>query len=446
MQVRDVFSRGRLGGRAGLAGWSLGWAGGGRVLSLGKLGAGQQSYYLEAVARGVEDYYGGRGEMPGRWVGAGAETLALAGVVDGDALRAVLEGRDPDTGVPLGRVRSDHVPGFDLTFRAPKSVSVLFGLGGFEISAQVRGAHDSAVDAALGYLERSACWSRRGTDGVHQVSGDGFVGAAFRHRSSRAGDPHLHTHVLVANMTRGPDGRWATLDGRHLYLHAKTAGYLYEAHLRLELTHRLGVAWGPVVNGIADLEGIPDEVLRAFSTRSGRDRSRARRARRLLATGGGDRRAGYPQGQGLRDQSGSDDRTVAHPSRRSRCRGGCDGRGRRPDLIRGWWSGARSTARSRRSSVADGLTAHSSSFDRRDVLRAWCEHFAGGAPVTRIEQFADETIAAPQIVPLRAAETASLHTRWSGRRIQAPALASYSTAELLALEQRVIDRAVADRA
>ena len=95
----------------------------------------------------------------------------------------------------------------------------------------------------------------------------GFVGAAFRHRSSRAGDPHLHTHVLVANMTRGPDGRWATLDGRHLYLHAKTAGYLYEAHLRLELTQRLGVAWGPVVNGIADLEGIPDEVLRAFSTR-----------------------------------------------------------------------------------------------------------------------------------------------------------------------------------
>lgn len=93
----------------------------------------------------------------------------------------------------------------------------------------------------------------------------------------------------------------------------------------------------------------------------------------------------------------------------------------------------------------DGLTARSSSFDRRDVLRAWCENFAGGAPVTRIEQFADETIAAPQIVPLRAVETASLHTRWSGRRIQAPVLTSYSTAGLLALERRVIDRAVADQ-
>ena len=79
---------------------------------------------------------------------------------------------------------------------------------------------------------------------------------------------------------------------------------------------------------------------------------------------------------------------------------------------------------------ADGLTAHASAFDRRAVLRAWCEHFAGGAPVRRIEQFADETIAAPQIVPLRAATTASLHTRWSGRRIQAPTFAAYSTADL----------------
>lgn len=107
----------------------------------------------------------------------------------------MLEGRDPASGVPLGRTRADRVPGFDLTFRAPKSVSVLFGLGGFEIAAEVRAAHEASVDAALGYLEREACWSRRGTDGVERVAGDGFVGAAFRHRSSRAGDPHLHTRV-----------------------------------------------------------------------------------------------------------------------------------------------------------------------------------------------------------------------------------------------------------
>jgi hypothetical protein len=138
------------------------------VLSLGKLGAGQQRYYLEAVASGVEDYYSGRGEVMGRWVGAGVETLALSSVVDGDGLRAVLEGRDPETGVPLVRIRSDHVPGFDLTFRAPKSVSVLFGLSGFEVSAQVRGAHGqfsgsiSAVSGCCGFFCESlkhSAWS-----------------------------------------------------------------------------------------------------------------------------------------------------------------------------------------------------------------------------------------------------------------------------------------------
>ncbi len=237
------------------------------MLSIGKLGAGGQVYYLATVAPGVEDYYVGRGEAPGRWRGSLADELGLDGRVDADSLRAVLEGRDPSSEAVLGRARSDRVPGFDLTFRAPKSVSVLFALGGFETAGEVRGAHDEAVEAALGYLERTACWSRRGTNGIEQIQGQGFVAAGFRHRTSRAGDPHLHTHVLVANVTRAIDGRWLTLDARHLYLHAKTAGYLYEAHLRAELTRRLGVAWGPVQNGIADIDGIPKAVLRAFSTR-----------------------------------------------------------------------------------------------------------------------------------------------------------------------------------
>src|SRR5205085_10222695 len=130
-----------------------------------------------------------------------------------------------------------------------------------------REAHEAAVDAAIGYLERHACWSRRGKNGVHQVRGGGFLGAAFRHRTSRAGDPHLHTHVLVANATRSDDG-WGTLDGRHLYLHAKTAGYLYQAQLRAELTRRLGIAWTSVHHGCADIAGIPPAVLRRFATRS----------------------------------------------------------------------------------------------------------------------------------------------------------------------------------
>jgi conjugative relaxase-like TrwC/TraI family protein len=73
--------------------------------------------------------------------------------------------------------------------------------------------------------------------------------------------------VLIGNATRGPDGRWTALDGRAIYAHAKTAGYLYEAALRYALTERLGVAWGPVRNGIADIDGVPRGVIEAFSTR-----------------------------------------------------------------------------------------------------------------------------------------------------------------------------------
>ncbi len=100
------------------------------------------------------------------------------------------------------------MPGFDLTFCAPKSVSVLWGLGDRETSASVRVAHDLSFDAALRYLEDQACWSRRDTNGSVKMRRDGFVAAAFRHRTSRAGDPHLHTHVDAANATRSADGRW----------------------------------------------------------------------------------------------------------------------------------------------------------------------------------------------------------------------------------------------
>ena len=73
--------------------------------------------------------------------------------------------------------------------------------------------------------------------------------------------------MLVANLTLGADGQWSTLDGRRIYAHAKTAGYLYEARLRSELTRELGVEWTPVRNGIADIAGVPPTVLRAFSRR-----------------------------------------------------------------------------------------------------------------------------------------------------------------------------------
>ena len=86
-------------------------------------------------------------------------------------------------------------------------------------------------------MQREACLTRRGNRrrGVF-VKGNGYLAAGYLHRSSRNGDPQLHTHVLIANATKGPDGKWTRLYHPAIYEHAKTASYIYEAHLRHELT------------------------------------------------------------------------------------------------------------------------------------------------------------------------------------------------------------------
>src|SRR3954447_24515593 len=249
----------------------------GTVISIGKLGAGQADYYLEqaqgrltltaSVAGGVEDYYVGGHEAAGYWIGDGSNRLGVCGEVDREALTRVLDGAAPNSGERLVPERERRVPGFDVTFSAPKSVSVLFGLGDEPLRRAIRVAHEEAVADGLAYLERMASRGRRGEGGRISIDGNGFVGAAFRHRTSLAGDRQLRTHVLVANVVEGVDGRWSALDGRGIYQHGKTAGYLYEAALRERLTARLGVAWGPVRHGIADIEGFPPRVLRAFSRR-----------------------------------------------------------------------------------------------------------------------------------------------------------------------------------
>src|SRR3954453_5549763 len=158
------------------------------MLSIGKLAVGQAGYYLDqaqtmvsrarAVSSGVEDYYLGGPEAPGTWTGTGARPLGLDGTVDAVRLDRVLAGDDPASGAPLGRVVPRRVPGFDLTFSAPKSVSVLYGVGDDELRATIQGAHDRAVREALAYVERHAGVTRRGAGGATVISGRGLVAAA----------------------------------------------------------------------------------------------------------------------------------------------------------------------------------------------------------------------------------------------------------------------------
>ncbi len=239
------------------------------MLSIGKIALGQHRYYEQQVAQGQDDYYTGRGEAPGEWVGAGAQALGLTGRVGTGQFNALIAGNDPRD--PAARLRSSahdpKVAAFDLTFTAPKSLSVLFAVAPEEVSGELVGCHEEAVRAALGYLEDTAAMVRRGHAGERVQPGEGLVAAAYRHRMSRALDPQLHTHVVAANLTRGPDGRFTALHGAALYRAAKTAGYLYQAHLRALVTERLGLEWGEVHNGAAELADIERPVVEHFSQR-----------------------------------------------------------------------------------------------------------------------------------------------------------------------------------
>jgi conjugative relaxase-like TrwC/TraI family protein len=239
------------------------------VLSIGKIAVGQHRYYEQQVANGVDDYYAGRGEAQGEWVGAGARELELSGPVSSAQFNALIAGSHPgEPGVRLrAGLRDPKIAALDLTFSAPKSVSVLFAVAPAEVSAELIVAHEEAVRAALGYLEDTAVMVRRGHAGEVHEPGGGFIAAAYRHRMSRALDPQLHTHVVAGNLTRGPDGRYTALDGAALYRAAKTAGYLYQAHLRTVVRERLGLEWGPVHKGAAELREVPAGVLRTFSQR-----------------------------------------------------------------------------------------------------------------------------------------------------------------------------------
>lgn len=134
------------------------------MLTIGKLGIGQERYYIDKVAEGAEDYYSGEGELPGEWIGDAARDLGLEGEVSPEQLTAMLTGRNPVDGEPLvgmnGVPAKGGVPGFDLTFSAPKSVSLLWGLGGPLAAQEVTAAHREAVGAALSYMQREACWTR----------------------------------------------------------------------------------------------------------------------------------------------------------------------------------------------------------------------------------------------------------------------------------------------
>ena len=206
------------------------------------------------------------------WAGRGAEELGLKGPVDPDIFRAVLEGRVPDgSDTRLGRRGKDgeihHRPGRDLTFSAPKSVSLAALVGG---DKRIVDAHDRAVSAALDWVERNAAETRMKdpeTGRMGRVGNQKIVAATFRHDTSRNLDPQLHTHAVLANMVRGDDGKWRSMANEKLYQSKMLLGALYRSELAAGLS-RLGYGIEKThADGRFEVAGVSREVLEAFSTR-----------------------------------------------------------------------------------------------------------------------------------------------------------------------------------
>ncbi|MFT3802821.1 MAG: MobF family relaxase [Burkholderiaceae bacterium] len=232
------------------------------MLTLAKVvsAASAASYY-----EGTDDYYSEDGRAPSAWWGAGADALGLHGEVDSSDFRALLEGRLRD-GTGMHRGGEGRTAGLDLIFSAPKSLSMQALIGG---STALLDAHQQAVTHALQYVQSELAVYRSTREGetVSMRSGN-VVAARFDHDLSRELDPQVHTHCVLLNLTRRPDGQWRALDAHPFYEQQKLLGIVYRAELakrvqelgyRIRRTHQ---------DGRFELAYITREQVEAFSTRS----------------------------------------------------------------------------------------------------------------------------------------------------------------------------------
>ncbi|MFJ6536774.1 MobF family relaxase [Paenarthrobacter sp. NPDC091711] len=237
-------------------------------------------------------YYMATGTPQGRWTGRGLDGINRTSgqsVTEADA-RSIFQGsQHPDTAAPLGRgygegtitrknrgrTTNHAVAGFDLTFSVPKSVSALWALSPRQLQEQILQTHHEAVEATIRWLEDLVINTRAGRNGIAHLGTRGVVAAAFDHWESRAGDPQLHTHVVLANrVQRITDNAWTTLDSRSLYKAVVAASEHYNGLLFDSLRQNLGTdtdVRAPALNTHnpgQQLTGIDEALIREFSNRS----------------------------------------------------------------------------------------------------------------------------------------------------------------------------------
>lgn len=170
--------------------------------------------------------------------------------------------------------RQKAIAGFDLVFTPAKSVSIVWGLGDEQLRRGIESAHERAIQDVIRHLEQNVVMTRRGRNGVRQIDTvSGVIGTKFRHWDSRAGDPNLHDHVVIANRVQGADGQWSSIDGRMLYQYGVECSELYNARVQQYVTELTGLQFeARSLNGkqpVHEVVGIDDEMVRTFSSRRG---------------------------------------------------------------------------------------------------------------------------------------------------------------------------------
>ncbi|MEW6155336.1 MAG: MobF family relaxase [Actinomycetota bacterium] len=353
----------------------------------------------------------------------------------------------------------NSVIAYDVTFSVPKSVSILWARADPARQGEIVAAVHAAVDAGMAYLQDNAAFVRRGPSSVPRRA-NGLLAACYTHGTSRALDPQLHCHVVVANMAEGPDGKVRALDGRALFAHAKTASYLAAAELRSQMARRLGVAWDTPERGLADVAGVPRAAVVEMSKRS-RELDGVLGQLEAFYTGGRHMRARGLQVAAYLTRAAKDERGVDPDALRpwwaaqldavgfdARALSGCWGRQPAPALV---------TEDDRRRlfhrlGSAQGMTEMSPTFGRREVLQAvadWAGDRLGAAEVCDL---ADAWLATDAPVALdldrpAPGRGAEVIRRRDGRRVRAlRGEGLYTTHAMLAVEARIFAGYAAGRA
>ncbi len=226
----------------------------------------------ESAVKYYAAYALAQGEAEGRWAGKGAGRLDLSGkaVTEAD-LRSLLSGTDTQGQllVKIGwnkeKEEHRHTPGWDLTFSAPKDVSVVWASADEALRAKIEAAQEQAVQNALDQLQNHSAKSRIGAGGRESIDAE-IVAGLFQHSSNRDKEPQLHTHAIVTNVAYGSDGIWRTLDSRHFYKDQRAISAVYKASLAHEM-RLLGFKVERTTDSFS-IAGVPTEVKALQSSRS----------------------------------------------------------------------------------------------------------------------------------------------------------------------------------